>query len=170
MSNFYLTLLFTIPTVHRRSINNFIKYVLLHTLPRSIAGNENVFQFLPRHRIQLFQCHVGMIGWFCLKVNSILAQFLQNLFCRSIPGVIGFRVQGGCRYISGVRGIVVAPLESIAATREYQPRELQSVEKIVETRVIVWQRASRKPHAVFVLRVSIRVDIVGVNDLWLVHI
>lgn len=74
-----------------------------------------------------------MIGWFCLKVNSILAQFLQNLFCRSIPGVIGFRVQGGCRYISGVRGIVVAPLESIAATREYQPREPQSVEKIVET-------------------------------------
>ena len=38
-----------------------------------------------------------------MKVNSILAQFLQNLFCRSIPGVIGFRVQGGCRYISGVR-------------------------------------------------------------------
>jgi len=70
----------------------------------------------------------------------------------------------------GVRGIVVAPLESIAATREYQPRELQSVEKIVETRVIVWQRASWNPRAVFVLRVSIRVDIVGVNDLWLVHI
>lgn len=111
-----------------------------------------------------------MIGWFCLKVNSILAQFLQNLFCRSISGVIGFRVQGGCRYISGVRGIVVAPLESIAATREYQPRELQSVEKIGETRVIVWLRASRNPRAVFVLRVSIRVDIVGVNDLWLVHI
>ena len=111
-----------------------------------------------------------MIGWFCLKVNSILAQFLQNLFCCYIPGVIGFRVQGGCRYISGVRQIVVAPLESIAATLEYQPREPQSVEKIVETRVIVRQRASRNPRAVFVLRVSIRVDIVGVNDLWLVHI
>ena len=33
----------------------------------------------------------------CVNVNSILAQFLQNLFCRSIPGVIGFQFQGGCR-------------------------------------------------------------------------